>query len=147
MFDLPTCLSKFLLLGMSLPEVIRRATLEPARVLGMDDEIGSLRSGRRADLAVFRLVEGRFPLYDQTETMREGRYLLVNSLTMVGGRVLPDRGPLPRPDWLDWAMAGGSEPSGVRAGGRSYREFQRKLTEWGHVPAVMAAEAMGAAGQ
>jgi dihydroorotase len=145
MFDLPTCLSKFLLLGMSLPEVIRRATLEPARVLGMDGEVGTLKIGARADLALFRLLEGRFPLYDQTETMREGRHLLVNTLTLVGGRPLPDRGPLPRPDWLDWAMAGGSEPSGVRPGQRSHREFQRSLTERGHVPLVMAAEAMRAA--
>jgi dihydroorotase len=146
MFDLPTCLSKFLLLGMSLPEVIRRATLEPARVLGMADEIGTLKIGARADLALFRLHAGRFPLYDQTETMREGRQLLVNTLTLVGGHPLQDHGPLPRPGWLDWAMAGGSEPSGVRPGERSHREFQRSLMERGHVPAVMAAEATRAAG-
>jgi dihydroorotase len=146
MFDLPTCLSKFLHLGMTLPEVIRRATLEPARVLGMDDEIGTLRIGARADLVLFRLLEGRFPLYDQTETVREARHLLFNTLTIVGGRPLEQRGPLSRPAWLDWAMAGGFEPSGVAPGGRSHREFQRKLVEWRHVPAVMAAEAIRAAG-
>ncbi len=144
MFDLPTCLSKFLHLGMTLPEVIRRATSEPARVLGMDDEIGTLRIGARADLALFRLLEGRFPLYDQTEAVREARHLLFNTLTIVAGRPLEQRGPLSRPAWLDWAMAGGFEPSGVAPGGRSHREFQRKLAEWGHVPAVMAAGAMRA---
>lgn len=146
MFDLPTCLSKFLHLGMTMPEVIRRATSEPARILGMDDEVGTLRIGAWADLALFRLIEGRFPLYDQTETMREARHLLVNTLTLVGGRPLERRGPLMRPDWLDWAMAGGFEPSAVRPGGRSHREFQRKLVEWGHVPEVMAADALRAPG-
>jgi dihydroorotase len=146
MFDLPTCLSKFLHLGMTLPEVIRRATAEPARVLGMEDEIGTFRTGARADLALFRLLEGRFPLYDQSEIMREARQLLFNTLTIVGGRPLEQRGPPSRPAWLDWAMAGGFEPSGVAPGGRSHREFQRRLAEWGHVPEVMAAEAIRAAG-
>ena len=35
-YDLPTCLSKFLHLGMSLPDVIRAATTRPAEILGLD---------------------------------------------------------------------------------------------------------------
>jgi N-acetylglucosamine-6-phosphate deacetylase len=34
----------------SLVEVIRMATLTPARILGLDAEIGSIAEGRRADL-------------------------------------------------------------------------------------------------
>src|SRR3954452_19454609 len=44
-YDLPTCLSKFLHLGMSLPEVIRAATSRPAGILGLGEEIGTLRPG------------------------------------------------------------------------------------------------------
>ncbi len=36
--------------GASLPEVVRMATLTPARRVGLDGEIGSLREGKRADL-------------------------------------------------------------------------------------------------
>jgi imidazolonepropionase-like amidohydrolase len=41
-------------LGMaaSVPEAIRAATLVPATALGLDDEIGAVTSGRRADLVV-----------------------------------------------------------------------------------------------
>ena len=60
-----------------------------------------------------------------------------NTLTLVGGRPLVHRGPLPRAPWWEWTMAGGFEPS--------YRAFQLRLAAMGHVPAAMAAEALAAA--
>jgi N-acetylglucosamine-6-phosphate deacetylase len=36
----------------SLPEVIRMASLTPARILGLDEEIGSIAVGKRADVLV-----------------------------------------------------------------------------------------------
>jgi N-acetylglucosamine-6-phosphate deacetylase len=38
--------------GVPLPEAVRMATLTPARILGVDAEVGSLEAGKRADLAV-----------------------------------------------------------------------------------------------
>jgi N-acetylglucosamine-6-phosphate deacetylase len=38
--------------GMDLPTAIRMATLTPARILGLDAELGSLSIGKRADLVV-----------------------------------------------------------------------------------------------
>ena len=38
--------------GVPLPEAVRMATLTPARILGIDSEIGSLERGKRADLVV-----------------------------------------------------------------------------------------------
>ena len=63
-FDLPTCMSKFLCLGMPLRAVVRAATSRPAEILGLEDELGTLCPGARADIALFRLDDGRFPLYD-----------------------------------------------------------------------------------
>jgi N-acetylglucosamine-6-phosphate deacetylase len=40
------------LTGVPLPEVVRMATLTPARIAGWDHEIGSLTPGKRADLVV-----------------------------------------------------------------------------------------------
>jgi dihydroorotase len=74
MFDLPTTLGKFLLLGLSLPEVIERATARPAQVLGVAGELGTLSPGAYADVALFRLEEGRFPFYDTRKVLREGRH-------------------------------------------------------------------------
>jgi len=39
--------------GCSLPEAIRCATLNPARLLGIDDRKGSLEVGKDADLVIF----------------------------------------------------------------------------------------------
>jgi hypothetical protein len=46
MFDLPTTLSKFLNLGMALPNVIDRATRRPAAAIGRPD-LGTLAVGAR----------------------------------------------------------------------------------------------------
>jgi N-acetylglucosamine-6-phosphate deacetylase len=39
--------------GITLPEAVACATWAPARAIGLDDEIGSLREGMRADLTVW----------------------------------------------------------------------------------------------
>ena len=63
-FDLVTTLSKFLHLGMSVPEIIRRSTATCAAWLGMADEIGTLKPGACADIAVLDIVDGEIPLTD-----------------------------------------------------------------------------------
>jgi len=62
--DLPTTMSKFLLLGMPLTEVIHRSTLVPAKAMRIDEQFGLLRVGRQADIALLRLENGRFALRD-----------------------------------------------------------------------------------
>jgi len=39
--------------GLSLWEAVKLITLNPARLLGLDHEIGSLAVGKRADLVLF----------------------------------------------------------------------------------------------
>lgn len=63
-FDMPTTMSKFLHLGMSLEDVILKSTTTPARAIGRDSELGTLRVGTVADLFAFTLEEGGFPLED-----------------------------------------------------------------------------------
>jgi dihydroorotase len=62
--DMPTTMSKFLHLGMSLEDVVSKTTWMPARALGRESEIGTLRPGASADLFVFSIEEGQFPLED-----------------------------------------------------------------------------------
>ena len=88
MFDLPTTLSKFLALGLSLPDVIERATSRPAAAMRRPD-LGTLRPGSWADLALFRLEEGDYEFHDVHMTPRRGSQLLVNTLTIVAGEPLP----------------------------------------------------------
>jgi dihydroorotase len=88
MFDLPTTLSKFLSLGMSLPDVIERATSRPAAAMRRPD-LGTLKVGSAADIALFRLEEGEYTFLDTQMAQRSGSTRLVNTLTMVDGIPLP----------------------------------------------------------
>ncbi|WEX10616.1 amidohydrolase [Chelativorans sp. AA-79] len=55
---------------MPAVDVIRMATLEAARVLGMDGKIGSLEPGKQADLIRIRLDDPRvLPVYDVYATL------------------------------------------------------------------------------
>lgn len=98
MFDLPTTLSKFLSLGLSLPEVIERATSRPAAAMRRPD-LGGLRPGSIADLAIFRLEEGHFLFHDVAMAPRRGTKRLVNTQTIVGGQLLPPQPELAPQPW------------------------------------------------
>jgi dihydroorotase len=128
MFDLPTCLSKFLALGLDVREVVAMATEAPARILRYEDR-GTLRVGALADIALFRLHQGSFPLYDNTGAIRTGRQLLRNVETIVGGRVLERRSPTPRAIWAEQWDRGGTNAR--------IRRFQCELVEKGHTPEQM----------
>ncbi len=72
--DLPRTISKLLAAGMTAEEAFPRATLRPANVLGMADEIGTLRPGACADLAVLRWDPGTAPLVDVAGNGRPGGF-------------------------------------------------------------------------
>ena len=129
MFDLPTCLSKFLALGLSLPEAVAMATTGPAAALGLADR-GTLKPGSLADLALFSLERGSFPLYDIAGEIRTGHELLVNEMTIVGGRPMARQPKPPRAEWFEaWGTAGRDD---------KMIEFQKELARRGHVPEAMA---------
>ena len=129
MFDLPTCLSKLLLLGYSLGAAIELATAAPARILQLEGR-GTLRPGAYADIALFHLLPGEFPLYDIANEVRTGKQLLVNAQTIVGGRPMVRRPAPSRPDWFDtWANSGTVS---------HIIEFQHELAKRGHGPAALA---------
>lgn len=98
MFDLPTTLSKFLALGMSLPDVIERATTRAARALGKP-ELGALSVGAVADVALFRLERGSYTFHDIFMVPRSGSERLVNTLTIRNGRPMERRPELPPELW------------------------------------------------
>lgn len=95
MFDLPLTLSKFLQLGMSLDDVIERATVRPARAIGLE-KAGTLEVGSPADIALFRLEENEMTLFDSQMDERMGKLQLVSTHTLVDGVELeriPERAP------------------------------------------------------
>ncbi|MBZ5596333.1 MAG: amidohydrolase/deacetylase family metallohydrolase [Acidobacteriia bacterium] len=63
-FDMPSVMSKFLHMGMPLADVILKSTWAPALAIGRAGELGTLKPGAVADIFVFELEEGSFPLED-----------------------------------------------------------------------------------
>ncbi len=92
-FDLVTTLDKFLHLGMSLDEVIERATLLPARFLKLEHEIGTLRPGGAADVTVLQMIDGEYPLTDTVGVTEIGRRHLEPRVVLLAGQPV---GVLPR---------------------------------------------------
>jgi len=96
MFDMPTTLSKFLGLGMSVPEVVERATINPARAIRRADAVGSLEVGRVADVAVLELVDGDYEFHDVDLVARRGSKRLYCRHAICGGAILdPEEEGLP----------------------------------------------------
>ena len=83
--DMPNCMSKLLFLGMPLMEVVRASTLEPARMIGWEDRIGTLEVGREADVAVLALEEGDFPFTDSYRKEERAKQRLVARHTIRAG--------------------------------------------------------------
>ena len=97
MYDLPTTMSKFLSFGMSLADVVERTTSRPARAMGRPD-LGTLKPGSPADIALFRLESGAYTFHDIFMQERAGNQLLVNTATFIDGvemERLPERAPEP----------------------------------------------------
>jgi dihydroorotase len=85
-FDFPTVLSKFLLLGMSVDQVIACATVNAAGAMPPFRGLGTLAVGAEADLAVFDLQDGDFEFVDNERTARRGRQKLVPVAVLARGR-------------------------------------------------------------
>ncbi len=91
-FDLLVSMSKLLVLGMALEEVIRAATSKPAEIIGRSD-LGTLAPGSPGDAAILRLVDGAFPYVDATGKTLVGDRRLISEGIVVGGEWRPNDGP------------------------------------------------------
>ncbi|MBB76092.1 MAG: amidohydrolase/deacetylase family metallohydrolase [Planctomycetaceae bacterium] len=91
-YDMPTTMSKFLALGVPLDRVINMSTTNPAQVLGRSSELGTLREGTVADVAVLEKTAGKFLLTDSYGTRRVGNELLVAAATIRRGTLVSGGG-------------------------------------------------------
>lgn len=73
-YSLCGAMTRLVALGFPLADVIRRTTLNPAKILREEDEIGTLAPGSLADITVLDPVAGRWSLPDA-----EGEVLTVDS--------------------------------------------------------------------
>ncbi|MFP6766301.1 MAG: amidohydrolase/deacetylase family metallohydrolase [Planctomycetaceae bacterium] len=93
-YDMPTTMSKFLMLGTPLERVIEMSTTRPAQILNQAGELGTLKVGSVADIAVLEQHTGRFVLTDSYQQQRVGERLLTASTTVRRGEIVPGGGGL-----------------------------------------------------
>lgn len=104
-FDQLTTMNKILNAGMPLPEVIARATIEPARLIRRP-ALGSLTPGAQADVAVFALDEGSYSFVDCGRTVLHGNQRLRCLLTLRAGVPVFNPSGMGLPGWDEAARAG-----------------------------------------
>lgn len=86
-FDLVTTLSKFLHLGMTVEQVVERATRIPATIFPFPDGAGTLAEGALADITVLRLQEAPVTFVDSHAVQRPGTRQLRPIVTVRAGRI------------------------------------------------------------
>ncbi|MBS0638774.1 MAG: amidohydrolase/deacetylase family metallohydrolase [Proteobacteria bacterium] len=92
-WDLPTTMTKLLHFGLPLEECIRRATATPAKLMGYEGTVGTLKPGANADVSVFELRDGNFELIDADKEKIIAKRRLIAQLTLKDGRVWYERPP------------------------------------------------------
>jgi dihydroorotase len=90
-WDLPTTMTKLLHFGMPLTEIVRRSTAAPARIMGYEGTVGTLKPGANADVAVFELRDESIELTDSDRNTVTAKRRLVSHLTIKDGRVWYER--------------------------------------------------------
>jgi dihydroorotase len=89
--DFPNVMSKFLMFGMPLSQVIACATVNAARVFPAFDDRGTLNVGAPADVAVLELRQGMFEFLDNYNGKRSGNQRLFPVAAIMGGKAAPQR--------------------------------------------------------
>jgi dihydroorotase len=90
-YDLVTELSKFLLLGLTVDQVIERVTIRPTRIYNFGADFGSLRPGSVADITVLEVRECSFLFTDSTGKKRTGRQKLQSAAAVRAGKLYVNR--------------------------------------------------------
>lgn len=100
-FNLLTCIDKMLCIGMSFPDAIKATTSRPAKILGLSDQVGTLKPGACADIAGFVVDKGDTELIDIHGVVRHGKESVRNTFTVLDGRPFDRIAYPPPPPWIE----------------------------------------------
>ena len=89
-------MTRFLALGFTVEQVVTMCTSNPAKAIGVDGRLGSLATGRQADISVLKIIEGDWTVYDVLGASLSARQAVVPVLTVKRGNLFqPEWGPRP----------------------------------------------------
>jgi dihydroorotase len=86
-YDLPTTVSKFMAIGIELDQAVAMVTSNAARMFNYGAQIGTLKPGSEADVAIFELRDGQFEFEDSDGGKRTGHQKLFNKSVVRRGQV------------------------------------------------------------
>ena len=89
MKSLLNVMSKYMAMGMSVPDAVLRATWNPAKAIHRSD-LGNLSVGHDADVAVLSLQNGKYGFVDAGGNRIEGKQKLEAELTIRAGKIVWD---------------------------------------------------------
>jgi len=76
-------------LGLPLLEVIRACTEKPARILGLENRLGTLEAGAIADIAMFELKQDVAVVFENKNgDCYNGNQVLVPLMTILEGKIV-----------------------------------------------------------
>jgi dihydroorotase len=85
-FSLVSAMTSMLALGLPLEKIVPMVTVNPAKMLGMENEIGSLRPGVEADISVLHDERGSWTLTDNEKSKVKASRLLRPYFCLRAGR-------------------------------------------------------------
>ena len=91
-------MSKYMAIGMSLEDIVTRATWNPAKSI-KHEELGNLSEGSVADIAVLSVQNGKFGFIDAGGNKIEGNKKLEAELTIRAGKIVWDLNGLSAQEW------------------------------------------------
>ncbi|MGH9469144.1 MAG: amidohydrolase family protein [Terriglobia bacterium] len=91
-------MSRFMVMGETLDQVIRQTTVDPAHEIH-HPELGTLSVGADADIAVMQLLHGKFCYHDDGYARMCGDSSLTDVMTVRDGAIVYDPGALSMTDW------------------------------------------------
>ena len=98
MKDIVNVMSKFLNMGLSVQEVVRATSWDPAQIIKRT-ELGHLSVGAEADVALLRLEKGEFGFVDTKGWRLNGDKKLICEMTLRAGKVVWDLNGISHPIW------------------------------------------------
>jgi len=99
MKDMLSIMSKFYIMGMDLPSVIKASTWTPAQVIHRET-LGHISENAIADVAVFSMRKGDFGFYDKTGFKMEGKEKLECEMTIREGKIVYDLNGIANPIYV-----------------------------------------------
>lgn len=87
-FSLPNLMSRYICMGISLYDVVKMTTQNPAKLMKMENQIGCLSEGANADVAIFDIMDVKQVYTDWKGSKFEADKLLKTEMTIKDGFIV-----------------------------------------------------------